>query len=305
MDTLVQAIILAAGKGTRMKTDLPKCAIPFFGKPMIRYIVDACHQAKINDICVVVGDKQEVIKDLLKDEVSYAFQARPLGTASAVMAAKDFFQNKKGITIILPGDMPLIKPNIILDLIKKHQEAKNDLTILSTILDNPTSFGRVIRNHQHVLKIVEEKDASLTEKQIKEINTSLYCIKTNLLEDALTKITNHNQSQEFYLTDIVEILAKEKNVDTYLVDYDFHLIGINDLDTLANLEKKYQAVINKKLMLEGVHLIMPDSILIDEDVKIGHNVTIDAYSIIRGNTTIPDNIYIPPYSLIVDNKRKN
>lgn len=296
------AIILAAGKGTRMLSELPKCAYPFYGKPMIVYIINMCKKIQIDDICVVVGHKKESIENLLQDKVKYAYQKEQLGTANAVLAAKDFLErHNEGITLIFPGDMPLIDGDVINNLIREHIENNNDLTILTTQIKNPTGYGRIIRQDGQIIKIIEEKDADDSVKAINEINTGLYCITTNLLEKALSKVDNNNNKGEYYLTDIVKILSGDKKVKAYLTEYDFKLTGINDLYTLSLVEKEYQKYINRNWMDKGVHLINPDSIIIEDEVKIDVNVTIDAFSIIRGKTTIMKDTYIPPYSLIINN----
>ena len=296
------AIILAAGKGTRMLSELPKCAYPFYGKPMIVYIINMCKKIQIDDICVVVGHKKESIENLLQDKVKYAYQKEQLGTANAVLAAKDFLEkHNEGITLIFPGDMPLIDGDVINNLIREHIENNNDLTILTTQIKNPTGYGRIIRQDGQIIKIIEEKDADDSVKAINEINTGLYCITTNLLEKALSKVDNNNNKGEHYLTDIVKILSGDKKVNAYLTEYDFKLTGINDLYTLSLVEKEYQKYINRNWMDKGVHLINPDSIIIEDEVKIDANVTIDAFSIIRGKTTIMKDTYIPPYSLIINN----
>lgn len=296
------AIILAAGKGTRMLSELPKCAYPFYGKPMIVYIINMCKKIQIDDICVVVGHKKESIENLLQDKVKYAYQKEQLGTANAVLAAKDFLEkHNEGITLIFPGDMPLIDGDVINNLIREHIENNNDLTILTTQIKNPTGYGRIIRQDGQIIKIIEEKDADDSVKAINEINTGLYCITTNLLEKALSKVDNNNNKGEYYLTDIVKILSGDKKVKAYLTEYDFKLTGINDLYTLSLVEKEYQKYINRNWMDKGVRLINPDSIIIEDEVKIDANVTIDAFSIIRGKTTIMKDTYIPPYSLIINN----
>ena len=296
------AIILAAGKGTRLLSELPKCAYPFYGKPMIVYIINMCKKIQIDDICVVVGHKKESIENLLQDKVKYAYQKEQLGTANAVLAAKDFLErHNEGITLIFPGDMPLIDGDVINNLIREHIENNNDLTILTTQIKNPTGYGRIIRQDGQIIKIIEEKDADDSVKAINEINTGLYCITTNLLEKALSKVDNNNNKGEYYLTDIVKILSGDKKVKAYLTEYDFKLTGINDLYTLSLVEKEYQKYINRNWMDKGVHLINPDSIIIEDEVKIDANVTIDAFSIIRGKTTIMKDTYIPPYSLIINN----
>ncbi len=296
------AIILAAGKGTRMLSELPKCAYPFYGKPMIVYIINMCKKIQIDDICVVVGHKKESIENLLQDKVKYAYQKEQLGTANAVLAAKDFLEkHNEGITLIFPGDMQLIDGDVLNNLIREHIENNNDLTILTTQIKNPTGYGRIIRQDGQIIKIIEEKDADDSVKAINEINTGLYCITTNLLEKALSKVDNNNNKGEYYLTDIVKILSGDKKVKAYLTEYDFKLTGINDLYTLSLVEKEYQKYINRNWMDKGVHLINPDSIIIEDEVKIDANVTIDAFSIIRGKTTIMKDTYIPPYSLIINN----
>ena len=274
------AIILAAGKGTRMLSELPKCAYPFYGKPMIVYIINMCKKIQIDDICVVVGHKKESIENLLQDKVKYAYQKEQLGTANAVLAAKDFLEkHNEGITLIFPGDMPLIDGDVINNLIREHIENNNDLTILTTQIKNPTGYGRIIRQDGQIIKIIEEKDADDSVKAINEINTGLYCITTNLLEKALSKVDNNNNKGEYYLTDIVKILSGDKKVKAYLTEYDFKLTGINDLYTLSLVEKEYQKYINRNWMDKGVHLINPDSIIIEDEVKIDANVTIDAFSL--------------------------
>lgn len=236
----INAIILAAGKGTRMKSELPKCAYPICGKPMISYILDACRNANVNDICVIVGHKKEVFEEMLKDTVIFAYQNEQLGTGHAVKCAKDFYQNKNGITLIFPGDMPLIDSNTIKGLIANHLENKNDLTVVTTIVDDPFGYGRIYKENSQIIKIVEEKEANPSEKEIKEINTGLYCINTNLLLSSIEQIKNDNNKGEYYLTDIVEILGKTNKVNSYIVPFDIKLTGINDLDTLSKVEEAYK-----------------------------------------------------------------
>lgn len=233
------AIILAAGKGTRMKSDLPKCAFPLRGKPMISYIVESCKEANVNDICVILGHKKEVLEEILGDSVQYAYQIEQLGTADAVSSAKSFFQNKEGLILIFPGDMPLIKSSTIEKLIATHIKNNNDLTVVTTIVDNPFSYGRIVRQSGNVVKIVEEKEATEEEKLIKEINAGLYCINAELLEDALSKVNNNNNKGEYYLTDIVEILGSNKKIDSYIVNDTLELTGINDVDTLNKVEEEF------------------------------------------------------------------
>lgn len=294
------AIILAAGKGTRMKSELPKCVCPFFGKPMISYIINSCNKAGISDICVVVGHKKEIIQDILKDTVTYAIQEEQLGTGNAVKCAKNFYENRTGVTLIFPGDMPLVDRKTIEDLLSQHIESGNDLTVVTTLVENPTGYGRIVRKSGQVKKIVEEKDATESQRNIREINTGLYCINTELLDSTLDKIKNDNAKKEYYLTDIVEILGSTKKVNSFVVEDDFRLTGINDLFTLSQVEKKYQQFINKNHMLNGVHLIDPETTIIEDEVMIEDDVTIDACSVIRGRTILKSGTYVEPFSLIID-----
>lgn len=230
------AIILAAGKGTRMKTTLPKCIVNLYNKPMISYIVDECEKCNFDSIVVVVGYKKELVMNVLRSKVNYVIQKEQLGTANAVLSCKSFFNNKDGICVIIPGDMPLINYKIIQELINNHQLLNNDMTIVSTIFDKVNDYGRIIKNKNQVINIVESSEATNKQKEIKEINSGLYCINTKLLFHNLNKINNNNKSKEFFITDLVPILSSNYKVRTLLIPNNFNLIGINDLNTLKEIE---------------------------------------------------------------------
>ena len=238
-------IILAAGKGTRMKSELPKCACPILGKPMIKYLVDACIDAKIDNIIVVVGYKKEIIKDVLKDypKISYAYQEEQLGTGHACMVCKSLLENVDGSTIIIPGDMPLVGKDNLINLLKYHEQNNLSMTILSSIFENPFSYGRIVRTNNSVTGIIEEKEATDEQKLIKEVNTGLYVVDNKTLFESLDLIDNNNSKNEYYLTDIVKIISKDKLVDAVVCDYDYHLSGINDLETLKYVEDKLKSEI--------------------------------------------------------------
>lgn len=239
-------IILAAGKGTRMKSELPKCACPILGKPMIKYLVDACIDAGIDNIIVVVGYKKEIIKEVLKDypNISYAFQEEQLGTGHACMVAKELLSSVNGTTIIVPGDMPLVGKDNLINILNYHEENNLAMTILSAIFDNPFSYGRIVRNSNNsVTAIVEEKECTEEQKLIKEINTGLYAVDNKTLFSSLELIDNNNSKNEYYLTDIVKVISKTDNVDAVVLPYDYHLIGINDVETLEYVEEKLKGEI--------------------------------------------------------------
>ena len=234
----MNAIILAAGKGTRMQSELPKCAYPFLGKPMIQYIVDACLESGIDNIYVVVGYKKEDIVDCLSGyKVNYCLQEKQEGTGSAVKCCKDSLSESDDLTLIFPGDMPLIDKEVIMGLIEKHQKDNNKLTVVSTIMDDPKRYGRIYRENGNVKKIVEAKDATEEILAIKEINSGLYCVDNKLLFAALDKVNNNNNANEYYLTDIVEIIGKDQKVDTFVVKENYKLEGFNDVPSLQKAEE--------------------------------------------------------------------
>lgn len=233
-------IILAAGKGTRMKSDLPKCACLILGKPMIKHLIDSCIEANIDNIIVVIGYKGEIIKEILSEypNIMYAYQNEQLGTGHACMMTESLLKDKSGSTIIVPGDMPLIGKDNLINLYNHHNEFNSAMTILSSIFDNPYGYGRIVRCNGNVTSIKEEIDATNEEKLINEINTGLYVVDNKKLFYALSLIDNNNKKQEYYLTDIVKILSKSDIVDAVVVPYDYHLIGINDQDTLLLVENE-------------------------------------------------------------------
>lgn len=232
----VCALVLAAGRGKRMQCDIAKCAYPFLGKPIITYIIDTLNKIEINDICVVVGYKKEQIMDILKDRVIYTYQPIINGTAGAVISSKPFWKEKNKIMLIILGDMPLIDKDVIYKLITTHINENNDLTIATTILNNPYGYGRIIKD-KGTISIIEEKDATTKEKEIKEVNSGLFAININVLEEAINKIDNNNNQNEYYITDIVKILSINKKVSTCIIEDSIKLMGINNLESLKKLEE--------------------------------------------------------------------
>lgn len=291
------AIILAAGKGTRMKTDLPKCAYPLLKKPMIAYIVEHLYKSTMIDkLITVVGHKKEVLQEILNSTVEYAVQEEQLGTGHAVLSAKELLTDNEGYTIILPGDMPLIDAEVIKKAINEHVEFRHDLTVVSTVVDEPFGYGRIIRDEANYLAgIIEENDANKEEKEIKEINTGIYIINNKFLVPTLNKIDNKNAKNEYYLTDIVKIMKSEGClVGTYLLKQAYKAMGINDLYTLSKAETILRQNINKELMRSGVAMINPDTITIGQNVVIEENVVIHPNTYITGNSIIQKGAQIGP-----------
>lgn len=289
------AIVLAAGKGSRMKTDLPKCAYPLLKKPMIVYIVENLAKTHIIDeIITVVGHKKEVIQGILNSRVKYAVQEEQLGTGHAVMMAEDLVK-EEGQTIILPGDMPLIDSKVLEEAFSYHYSAQNDLTVVSAIAEDPHGYGRIIKENDQVVQIVEEKDANEKQMEIKEVNTGIYIVDNTLLFNAIKTISNSNAQNEYYLTDIVEIFKKhQKRVSTYILKKPHKAMGINDLYALSKAEAILRHYINKDIMRSGVAMINPDTITIGDNVVIEENVTISPNCFITGNSVIKKNAVIGP-----------
>lgn len=291
------AIILAAGKGTRMKTELPKCAYPLLKKPMIAYIVENIQHAHVTDeLIVVVGHKREVIQEILGDRVSYAIQDQQLGTGHAVKVCENLVLDLEGHTMILPGDMPLVDHMTIEQAFKEHFQNHFDLTVLTTKLEDPTGYGRILRQADGSLdSIIEHHEATKEQLLVNEVNTGVYVVQNRHLFEALREVKNDNSKHEYYLTDIIHIMkAKGLRVGTYLIRESYKTMGVNDLYTLSIAEAKLRGVINKQLMISGVAMINPDTITIGQNVVIEENVTIHPNTYITGNSIIKRGAQIGP-----------
>lgn len=206
----LKAVILAAGKGTRMKSDLPKVLHEINGKPLVEYVIEAARAAGTDEICLVVGHQAELVKERIGDGVSYVLQAEQLGTGHAVKCAGDFI-GADGDTMILCGDTPIITGNTLKELLKYHRDNQFKVTVLSTTLEDAAGYGRIVRDEQgRFLRIVEQKDASEEEKAIREINSGMYVFQSAVLSDSLSRLTNQNAQKEYYLTDTIEIINSAK-----------------------------------------------------------------------------------------------
>jgi bifunctional UDP-N-acetylglucosamine pyrophosphorylase/glucosamine-1-phosphate N-acetyltransferase len=289
------AIVLAAGKGTRMKTELPKCAFPILKKPMIEYIVENIENSVIDEAIVVVGHQKEVFYDLLEGRVKFVEQDKQLGTGHAVMVTREQLEKKRGTTIIMLGDMPLVDYKIINKVISYHADRGNDLTVVTTKYDNPKGYGRILRNeYGNIEAIVEHNDCDDEQKKIKEINTGIYVVNNHLLFKAVDKIEVNQRKGEYYLTDIVEIMKKDYIVGTFELWDSEKVMGINDLYTVSIAEKFLRDQINKSHMLEGVSIVNPETVTIGHDVTIEAGVTIYPNTYITGGSVIKTGSKIGP-----------
>lgn len=230
----LKAVILAAGKGTRMKSDLPKVVHTIEGKCLVDYAIAAAKGAGADDVCLVVGYKSDVVKMSIQDKnVKFAMQEEQLGTGHAVKCARDFL-GEEGQTMILFGDTPLITAKTLKSLAEYHKEKGNTVTVLSAMIDDPTGYGRIIRDSKgNFVKSVEHKDANAEELQSHEINSGMYIFDTKELKEALEKITPNNAQGEYYLPDTLTII-KEKGlrVDAFALDDPEDITGVNDQEQL-------------------------------------------------------------------------
>lgn len=302
------AVILAAGKGTRMKSDLPKVLHSVCGAPMIKHIIDNLKSAEVDEIVVVVGHQSEKVRQMIHDDVIFVEQVEQKGTAHAVMQASEVLSDKEGITLVLTGDTPLITTETITSLIEKHTNNHYKGTVLTTTQVNPFGYGRILRNRPHgdftasfddVIGIVEEKDALLHQKDINEVNTGIFAFDNKSLFKYLPHIKNNNSQHEYYLTDIVGVFVKEGIPfgGHHVSDFS-EVMGINSRVQLSEAESILRKKINSLHMENGVTLIDPNNTYIEKDVIIGADTIIYPGAVIKGNTQIGSRVIIQSNSEI-------
>lgn len=298
------AIILAAGKGTRMKSKLYKVLHPVAGKPMVEHIINRVMETEPAEIVTIVGHGAEKVKEQLGDRCEYALQAEQLGTGHAVMQAANILKGKPGTTLIISGDTPLLTSETLDHLFEYHQRKNASATILTAHAEDPTGYGRIIRDHVGIVdKIVEQKDATIEEARVQEINTGTYCFDNIQLFNALEKIGTNNAQGEYYLTDIVEILKNDgQSVAAFMTeDYD-ESMGVNDRVALAKANELMRQRINQQQMMNGVTMLDPQTTYIDADVKIGSDTVLEPGVSLKGNTVIGEDCLIGAYSKIIDSQ---
>lgn len=301
------AIILAAGQGTRMKSKLYKVLHPILGKPMLQYVLDALKQISVDRLVTVVGHGAEKVAETVGEQSKLVLQAEQLGTGHAVMQAEQLLKDEEGTTIVVCGDTPLITKETLENVFNYHESTNSKATILTTHINKPTGYGRIIRNDfGEVERIVEEKDATEEERKVTEINTGTYCFDNKLLFAALKQVTNDNAQNEYYLTDVIEILkAQGEKISAYVTEDADETIGINDRVALAEAEKIMRKRINEKHLLNGVTIMDPNSTYIGPDVEIEQDAVIYPGSVISGNSYIGADAIIGPHSEISDSSIGN
>ena len=287
------AIILAAGKGTRMKSDLPKVLHKVAGISMLEHVFRSVGAISPEKTVTVVGHKAELVEQVLAGQTEFVKQTEQLGTGHAVMMAKEYINDNDTI-VVLCGDTPLVKEETLKRLFDYHIEHGYHATVLTTTVDNPTGYGRIIRDeNKDLLKIVEQKDANEEEKKAKEINSGIYCFNGKSLRESLDLLDNNNAQGEYYLTDTIKIMRdKGQKVGAFNGSTIEELMGVNSRVELSKAEEIMRRRINESHMVNGVTIIDVNSTYIEADVEIGNDTIVYPGAMLRGNTKIGTNCVI-------------
>lgn len=297
----VVAVILAAGEGKRMRSDLPKVLHRVAGRTLIEHVLTAVEGAGIQEIILVIGHGGEMVQSYLGPRYKYAWQKRQLGTGHALAQAQKL-ASKASTLLVLCGDTPLLRPSTLATLIKAHQEEGAAASLLVACLEDPTGYGRVVRDsYGRVERIVEEKDADKEVKAIKEINSGTYCFSASLVWPALEEIKPLNAQGEYYLTDIIELfcLRGEKVQAVECADPQ-EILGVNDRVDLARAAQVLRRRINEELMLKGVTIVDPATTFIDAGVEVGRDTVLLPFTFLEGKTSIGSRCTIGPQTTVKD-----
>ena len=298
--TNFRAIILAAGRGTRMKSDLPKVLHKVAGKPLIEHVLQVVKSIGSLKTYVVVGYQSELIQRTLTQDVTFVRQEKLLGTADAVLQVLPLLRGFKGNILLLCGDTPLLQKQVIQSLIRRHTQTKAAATVLTAAVDDPTGYGRIIRdNNNRISAIREHRDASQEEQAISEINSGVYCFQAEVLLKTLGGIKVNRQKKEFYLTDIVSLLLQSgRRVETFKTSDQGVALGINTRQELVQAECILRQRILDHWMSQGVTITDPKTTYIEADVKIGNDTIIHPMTVIHSDVQIGRRCSIGPFARI-------
>ncbi|MHB8917694.1 MAG: bifunctional UDP-N-acetylglucosamine diphosphorylase/glucosamine-1-phosphate N-acetyltransferase GlmU [Desulfocucumaceae bacterium] len=295
------AVVLAAGKGTRMKSDLPKVLHKICGVPMVCHVLKAAREAGSDRVVLVAGFGGDLVAREVESQAEVVFQHEQLGTAHALRQAAGPLREFDGDVLVLCGDTPLISAGAIKGLVREHRESGASATVLTAHMENPSGYGRVIRDPSgRVQGIVEQKDASPEELKVREINTGIYCFKSGGLFDDLDLIKPDNVQGEYYLTDIIGHYVREgRAVSAVPAGNPAEIMGINDRCQLAAARAALGLRTNTELMLAGVTIVDPSTAYIDSGVTIGRDTIIYPHTVIQGSTVIGGGCAIGPFTQII------
>ncbi|UCD54726.1 MAG: bifunctional N-acetylglucosamine-1-phosphate uridyltransferase/glucosamine-1-phosphate acetyltransferase [Candidatus Omnitrophota bacterium] len=298
----VACIILAAGRGTRMKSEVPKVLQQVHSRPLLSFILEALEGAIADSLSkkiLIVGYKDKTVKNAFRNLDSVT-QTELLGSGDAVKRAKGVLSKFKGDVLVLYGDTPFIRKETIRELIRKHAKEKASCTLLAANLKDPSGYGRILRDdNDNIVKIIEERDTSIYEKIIEEINVGLYCFNKEDLFSGLAELKINAKKQEYYLTDIVEVLRKaNKKITSVSCKNPIEALGINSKLDLARANNIIRKNVLELLMLKGVTIVDPDSTFVNMKAKIGKDTIIHPHTIIEGDVTIGKGCEIGPFARI-------
>jgi len=294
-------LILAAGKGVRMRSDIPKALHPLLGKPMLCYVIEAVRALHPSKIYLVVSDQSSLRKEELGNyPLEFIIQTEPLGTGHAVLQARHLLQGREGVLMVMNGDSPLITPQTLRGLLRSHRKSGAIATTLTAMLDDPTGYGRIIRGSDNRIEAsVEEREATPSQRQNKEVNAGFYCFKIPHIFPYLAKIERSPHHKEYYLPDVFSILRKEgEEVNSFPASSPQEVLGINNRYQLAMVERLMREEFLKNLMMKGVTIVDPHSTYIDSTVKVGKDTVIHPQVVLQGNTRIGPRCQIHSFSKI-------
>jgi bifunctional UDP-N-acetylglucosamine pyrophosphorylase/glucosamine-1-phosphate N-acetyltransferase len=292
----VTGIVLAAGLGKRMRSNLPKVAHMIIDRPMVNWVVSSLKEAGVDRVVVVTGYRAEIIESLLESDILTVRQNEQLGTGHAVMMAKDFLDDDD--IVIVAGDEPLIKPSTLREMVRRRREADLDVLFLTMVPPDPSGYGRVVKRDGKVV-IIEERDAGEETRKIREVNTGIYAFRGSFISGSIGALRSNNEQGEYYLTDTVGMATR---ADTMVVADAEEVLGINNRVQLAQVARIARKRINNVLMESGVTIVDPDTTYIGPDVKIGIDSVVEPMTFIYGKTTIGQNCLIGPMTRIQDSK---
>ena len=286
----LSAIVLAAGHGKRLKSSLIKVAHSVAGKPVLSHVLDRIRQVGCDQLFVVVGHQAEFVKSKFRaDDISFVYQKEQLGTGHAVQQASSYFEDMDDVPVlILAGDCPFVSAQTLTNLLECHQQANAKATVFTALLDNPQSYGRLIRTESGFVEaIIEAKDCTPEQLQVKEVNSGIYLFQSKALFSALNQVNCNNKQGEFYLTDVIQILVDQgETVSAYVGPSANEMLGINTRADLALIERVFREAIVEKHMNNGVTFIDPTTVYIDASVEIGADTIIEPMVVIKGDSKI-------------------
>ena len=286
------SIILAAGEGKRMKSNIAKPLQQAAGKALVEWVLDTAEETGSDENIVVIGHKAEDVKAYLGDRAKYAYQYEQLGTGHAVMQGIESIKDVDGTVMVLYGDSPLIEAETLKRVREDHSKKMRAATVITAIADEPYGYGRIVRENGEIVRIVEQKDASEDEQKITEVNSGMYFFDIQKLKESLSKITNDNSQGEYYITDVIEIMLSEgEKVGAYVTDLE-QTMGVNDKLQLSQVGKILNRRKVEALMLAGVTIIDPDKVQVTTNVKVGRDTVLYPGTVLEGDSVIGENCVI-------------